>query len=609
MPGISAARRRLLQLNQSCTRQKTCDLDIKKVVQLEEPIKQAGETVNSLKKSRDEFDKENTDFGSGWPDEQLEQVEPQKDFVDDDLAVETSQICLNTKPEDPVKPLWDPPLDHPSQQSTEETFTAEFKDKQTFSDAKTTDQKNTDSDTDEWNELGKVPFDKRKRFLRQMTTVPIEPTSDTVTSSIEVKKHRIQMLLAEHKFGIPSLALADEYEKMYGQKFDVQDWGYEMLSDMITDMSDIITVQEADEISCLYHPKYSNDRILLDKRYGYQFDSRPAINTDQGTSTSGVGTSPESDFESLISKARINHDCEFPDDVVLPGEQYTEPILIKTAQIEGTRGVYTCLITGAANPNHFYVNVKNDYTETIETFTSQVKEYFATSEQPLEAYTIPEEFIYPGFACLRQRNGGPWERVSITGRSPTDNKILVESVDFGGTDAVDKKDLRLMPRKFMAASRQAIVVSMFGVKPHGDKWSPFSGQKIAGWSYEYYWMECLFLEPRLPAPSSRESSICDAESAGFETGSTCSVAESRKMSINRRIWYRKPQYEVVILDRMIPSYDAFIDEILVAQMLADHVPESMDELNRLKQQLKNVLKDIPPHENPMEKSFKLNGYV
>lgn len=476
---------------------------------------------------------------------------------------------------------------------------------------------NSEPPEDEWDQLSKVPYERRRKFLREVTTVPTDQVGDSIPLSLETKKHRLQMLLAEHKFGIPSLALADEYEKMFGHKLDVQEWGYEMLSSLIAEMSDVITVQEPDEISCLYHPKYPNDRILLDKRYGHQFTSQPPIGMNRNTSTSGIGSGceSESEFDALISRARINHDCDFPEDVVLPGEQYTEPMLIKTAQVEGTRGVYSCLITGAANPHHFYLNVKNDYTETIETLTGQVKEYFRE-----EDYRVPEEFIYPGFACLRQRDTGAWERVSITGRSLTDNKILVESVDFGGTDAVSRSHLRLMPRKFLSAPRQAIVVSLFGIKPPegAKKFTYCSALKLAGWSYEYYWMDCLFIDPKPVASSPEEGTADDKDSATgeqqhcLETGSSVSPThreDPQKMSLTKRIWYRKPQYDVIILDRMLPTYDVFINDLLVIQMLASYVLEYKEELERLEGELKRAIKDIPCQENPMEKSFREQGYI
>lgn len=613
MSGIGAARRRLLQLNKNANaRPRTSVSETGRVVEAEaEATVEVPQPMQESQPALSDRNKENLNFCANWSDESVEKEEPEhvpqlQTTTKGNLNIQLT-TCNETINSDeiPTAKAFPQAVGKPTSESQDNQVN--------ISDT----QDVASADDDEWNRLSQVPFENRKRFLREMTTFPLEESTEAGPSNVEIKKQRIQMLLAEHKFGVPSLALADEYEKLFGQKFDVQDWGYEMLSDMIADMSDIITVQEPDEISCLYHPKYPNDRILLDKRYGHHFTSHLPISPTNATSTSGLGTISETDFDSLISRAKINHDCEFPNDVVLPGEQYTEPILIKTAQIDGTCGVFTCLITGVANPNHFYVNVKNEYTQSIETFTSQVKEYFKASEQQPEAYKVPEEFIYPGFACLRQRKDGPWERVSITGRSPTDNKILVESVDFGGTDAVELEDLRLMPRKFMSASRQAIVVSLFGLKPQGDKWSPFSGQKIAGWSYEYYWMECLFLEPKVQSTLSEVSSLGDAGSTISEiqqftdTSSACSTTttDTRRVSINRRIWYRKPQYELIILDRMIPSYHAFIDEILVAQMLAVYVPECICEMDRLKLKLKNVLKDISPHENPMEKSFKKSGYI
>lgn len=87
-----------------------------------------------------------------------------------------------------------------------------------------------------------------------------------------MRRWRIQTLLAVNPWGIPLMAFKEAYERMFrGKTFESKDHGYENISAMVYDLPDIFAVQEADDVTALMFPDYPHDRILHDARLGHDF--------------------------------------------------------------------------------------------------------------------------------------------------------------------------------------------------------------------------------------------------------------------------------------------------------------------------------------------------
>lgn len=483
--------------------------------------------------------------------------------------------------------------------------------------------------------------------------------------SKEITRWRLQILLASHPMGIPSLAFAGAYRQKFQRPLDARELGFELISEMFTQMQDVFAIQQPDELTKALFPDYPGDTVLHDARLGLEFSSR--LNSTNGhlhhhhhhdTNTTsvdplsqscnslcnsasydslsaaiaGIGISRSSsthqfgggqqatantnnlvaypssssfspteshhnstssinnntanlshlqqlirskaaarrgasvsanagatstqanetgtgsingeasarrNYEQLIHRAWINRDEEFPDDVVLAGETYDELLIISSASIPGTRGLYQGTLSSVASPDSVFIQLKinnEQVRQKIQALPQDVASYFEQTKLPREAYRVPMEFMFTGFPCLVcivSQGRNLWERCLIAARSKTSGKVLVESVDFGGWYAVDQAHLYLMPRKFLDVPRHTFEISLAGLKPtvkiedansnananqdnNNDnnnnsnskgatsryEWSNNLGSRMRCFSYQDYWLDILLMDRK---PKTRSS--------------------------------------------------------------------------------------------------------
>lgn len=443
-----------------------------------------------------------------------------------------------------------------------------------------------------------------------------EQSQDSVALA-EVRKWRLQIMLAVSPYGIPSLAMAETYEKMFGHKFDLKDFKCDSLDELINQMSDIMAVQKPSSTTGILFPEHPHDKVLHDIRLGHDF-SQPDYDSTGGTltssslcsvgddsattttTTSSIDGSLARDFNDLIYRAWVDRDEEFPPDVVLVGEPYEQLLKISQANIEGSRGLYQANLISIAGPESLFIRLKTSAENELRimNLTTEIDAYFKQSPHPIDSYNVPREFISPNFPCLLYSKERNWERCIVVGGSSSSNKILVESIDFGGVYSVNLIYLYLIPKQFLDIPRLTLAVSLAGIKPaKGEtKWSDSIGPRLRCFSINDYWVEVLLVEQKKSkiVLQQRHVSNSDTKSSSSSNDSSpndslSSVGQTRK----KRTVTDRSSYEAIIVDRNVPGMDLYIDEILVMETYADVDPDRKSEIDSLKERLNEQCRRLP----------------
>lgn len=380
------------------------------------------------------------------------------------------------------------------------------------------------------------------------------------------KRGQIQMLLAINPYGIPSLKLCEEFKKVFKKPLDIEDLGYSNLADFIQ-QKDIFTIQSPDEVTAVLFPNSKEDFVLHDARLNREF-----IETNQQIAEPISHTYQN-------ARAKMSRDCEFPPDVCLSGEAFKDFIFPAVeGRIPDSKGsIHKAMIVSVGDPNNIFMNVKGKELEALENLTQEVTEYFQNSSYTIEAYAIPQEFIYFGFPCLSYNElNKTWERSMIVGLSK-EYKYKVESVDYGGRRNVPHHFLRLIPKKFVGISKQAVLVSMMGVVPlnQKNKWNPSAGERIRSFSNYKYWLDCVFVENK----NRIDWNAVESES-------------DEMMKKLRKRADRIPKYEVLMCDRNDEDLDIHLDKILVIETYAAQDEDKAGDINILRNSFMKQLANI-----------------
>lgn len=414
----------------------------------------------------------------------------------------------------------------------------------------------------------------------------------------EIQKWRIQTLLAVNTWGIPSLAFSKAYEKMFGKELNPQDLGFATIADMICSMPDIFTIQEPDDVTAVMFPDYPQDKILHDARLGHDFsDSTEDANAALAiVHKDGLLDYKTVDPDTLIAYAWLNRDEDFPKDAVLPGEQYPELILPMTfANLPGTRGVHQALIVGAANPGRIFINIKSEALSKINVLSAQITQFFKECGA-YGKYSVPEEFLYPGFPCLVYiPKDKCWERCVILNRLRKTKKVRVETVDYGTYHTVHITNLYLVPRQFFDIPRQGLTVSLIGIKPPkgSTRWSSRSGSRIRCFSDASYWLDFLLVEPKREIENENNDSL-ESRTGGSGLGEQKATTSPCKSYLKKNnLKDKKSDYEVFACDRHDGELDIHLDYIMTMENLASIDENRSQEIMSLREKFVEALKTIP----------------
>lgn len=428
---------------------------------------------------------------------------------------------------------------------------------------------------------------------------------------IELRKWRLQTLLAVQPFGVPSLALAQTYERMFGAPFDLRTFGCDnLIPELANKMADIMIVQEPDETTPILFPEYPNDKIFHDARLGYDF-SKPNMDGDESKSFAPLPPPRQSDANDLILRAWLDRDLDFPEDVVLVGEPFEELCKVALAMVPGSRGLYRATIVSSGSPDSVFIRLKtsDQIIERIRGLSMEIVAYFRKTQNPIDSYNVPEHFITLNFPCLLYSvTERTWTRCVIVGRSRRDHKVYVESIDFGGIYAVNKIFLYLMPREFLSIPRLTFEVSLAGLKPaNGTSWSKTASTRLRCFSMPDYYLDILLLDPKRPAGAQLNEVTVEDLSPDNSLGSTGPIERSIVNSPDikelddkkRKRFANRAAYQAIIIDRNDDETDIFLNEILTIETYAIEDPGQSEELSRIKSSLIKVLETVPRPTNPL----------
>lgn len=410
----------------------------------------------------------------------------------------------------------------------------------------------------------------------------------------ELRRWRIQTLLASSPWGVPLTLFPRAFEGMFTRKFRTQEYGYDVLIHMVLDRPDIFTVLEPGELTEILFPDQAQDKVLHDARFCLDFNS---VNSsiDSLLSANTAGYFSNNNWDKLNSLAWLNRDDVFPSDVVLAGEEFCDFIMpLSQAKLPSSNsnldslGVYKATIVSVASPETIYLNMKGPDAERVFQLTNDVTRYFQEKDEPIYNYRIPEEFIYAGYPCLLfVEDDHTWERCRILEKIHNTDRIIVDVIDYGGLKKVRRQDLYLMPKVFFDFAPQAVTVSLAGVKPVAEKWCTNAGARIRCFSYIKYYLDILLL------PLKNLSTNETGESQGDKA-----PVKPKKSKLKKR-----PAYEVIICDRNDDELDIYLDKILCIEGYAARDQSRVDKLEMYRKELDEVFKNIERPENPMIGTF------
>lgn len=426
---------------------------------------------------------------------------------------------------------------------------------------------------------------------------------------MEMHKWRLQTLLAVQPFGVPSLALAQAYEKMFKVPFNLRNFGCDnLIPDLANKMADIMIVQEPDETTPILFPDYPSDKIFHDARLGHDF-SRPNLEGDDSGNQGPLG-----DWNDIILRAWLDKDLDFPRDAVLPGESYEELCKISLAVVPGTRGLYRASLVSSGDPTALFIRLKTslEVSERIRGLSSEIAAYFERTELPIDAYNVPDHFITLNFPCLVYKAVEKyWNRGLIVGRSKSDRNIIyVESVDFGGVYDVNKIFLYLMPREFLSVPRTLFEVSLAGIKPARDEgWSISANARLRCWSMQDYYLDIILMDPEAQVKDVSVSSVpssslnSSSNATGTSESTKTDLGAVRVRQTRRKRFHKRSFYEALVFDRNDDDMDICLNDILVLETYAIEDPNQVEKLQQIKGHLTKIFERIKGPKNPLGPIF------
>lgn len=432
--------------------------------------------------------------------------------------------------------------------------------------------------------LNEAPASRPTLFLDDWPLRPKESAAMRHQSGLdETIKWRFQTILAAEPLGIPLLAFVEAYEQGFARRLDIEQLGFVDFPAMVSSLADVFTVQEPDETTAAIFANHPDEIVLHDARLGHTFEPSPSP-SEQGDRQADL------DQSTLVARALLNRDEPLPEDVVLPGERYSDAMLISDTNLEGTRGIHTSVMVSAASPSYLFVHVKSPDLDRIAAMTPELESYFKQVQLPAEAFDVPNEFICAGFPCLVYSNKRKsFDRCAIISRHTRRGKVLIESVDFGDIRTVKRTYLRLMPKKYLDIPKQAFCVSLLGIKPPApaSKWTVEAGKRLRCFSNIDYYLECLLVESK-----KKPDQTVELEQQHLSEAKSLASADSLKKK-PKKFKKKHVQFEALLCDRNDDEMDLHISEILTLETYAAFDPERLAEYNVLMSQFKKALAAKP----------------
>lgn len=124
---------------------------------------------------------------------------------------------------------------------------------------------------------------------------------------------------------------------------------------------------------------------------------------------------------------------------------------------------HMAVVQDVTNPSAFYIQTQN-YTKQLNELMDNI--YHLYNDPPnKDVVRIPTVGLY----CAARAADGDFYRATVTEVGKTQVKVFF--VDYGNTEVVDRKDVRILPAEFKKLPRLALKCTLAGVKLKDEGWS------------------------------------------------------------------------------------------------------------------------------------------
>jgi hypothetical protein len=298
--------------------------------------------------------------------------------------------------------------------------------------------------------------------LRPPRSFPTEVVPDLLSHTQETGQLNIDLKLKIIKFlfvardgkGIEADNFLSAFAHNYSQFLQPSSLGYKSVTDMIEKQLDCpVVVKETNGIKkiCINQRKYA-EWAAKHIKSGRRFD--------------------------IIAM------CEYPDNVVHPGQEYKHLVLedmpsyISSPDIPEAhwKGITIASVT---NPRDFCIHFKKNQV-ALNKLMMELDVYFDANNAD---FIIPDEFLVEGLPCVAPYANEAWHRVVIE-KVISSETVRVRFVDYGGLQLVARDKLRFLKTEFFQKPAFAVKVAHFAVcsTSSDGKWPANSQSKLLEYS-------------------------------------------------------------------------------------------------------------------------------
>uniref|UniRef100_A0A3Q0S759 Tudor domain-containing protein n=1 Tax=Amphilophus citrinellus TaxID=61819 RepID=A0A3Q0S759_AMPCI len=133
------------------------------------------------------------------------------------------------------------------------------------------------------------------------------------------------------------------------------------------------------------------------------------------------------------------------------------------AEVLPLNSSHVAAVQDIINPSEFYIQTQN-YTKQLNELMDKIYHLYKDSLNK-DAVRIPTAGLY----CAARAADGDFYRAIVTEVGETHAKVFF--VDYGNTEVVDRRNLRILPAEFKKLPRLALKCTLAGVKPKDERWS------------------------------------------------------------------------------------------------------------------------------------------
>ncbi|CAL1273508.1 unnamed protein product [Larinioides sclopetarius] len=290
----------------------------------------------------------------------------------------------------------------------------------------------------------------------------------------KLSKENFEKILKHFPEGIMAVHFPVLYQELIGQQFDLHEFGYNSLLEMVDALPEIFVRTPT--------PKSSNDWIL------FHIDNAPGIDYQNS-----LVNNPNSDIR-LKNRTSCALKENVPSDVALPALQYISPKIPEEAKTLFVP-VYVSFII---SPSRFWFQLQTQEAKLGLNRLEKEMECFY-SNFPNRRYKMADADIVVGATCAAFYTVDQhWYRVVITAL-PTLDSAVVNFVDYGNSDQVPRSALYYLKYTFIHLPAQAYKAQLAAIKPANekDKWTKETNKRFINLCHRVYLMAQIKAEHNL----------------------------------------------------------------------------------------------------------------